>query len=657
MSAWLAFIIPTLGYILPVALSSIYQCNNCGYSDIPTSISNETTHVYLEGNRITSIPRTSLLTLTNVVLLILRRNMLADVEFGSFVGLKISHLDLSFNKLTSVPDVEPLAFSLGVLDLRSNDITTIEPFTFTNFTGLSIIYLLDNSITSLSDFALHIPHPNLNEVHISGNGLHTVSNLAFVGMFVKTMALERNALTDVPCLNMTRGTLNLYLRWNPITTIPAGCSQWWSKLVALRLEQTRLMSLDSISVYTPSLGTLRVDGSPLTISDDTFKNVVALSDVILRDINMFPRFLLSKASLLRVELGGKPISCIDEAWLDGMNKVHTFILSQTSVEVFPSPECSNSTYKNHTAVGYFKSLQTLVINNALLLHLPNLTALGSDSSLVTLQLRSNNIPLVPCFPDTFKLNNLVNLDLLSNKIEYICNLDFAPNIKYLLLSGNSLVDLLFIETTSGPLLSLEHVQIESITIDSLSDPLLSVIPNIKRLKMSSNGIKLFPNIKLIASGVEHIELHGNLIPDVPCSALDDMEKLNYLNLDRNMITHVCPTLLGFTPKLTILVLNNNQLLEIADLRVPTRRQPTRVLLHGNPFRCLTTMCWMLFVPQASYLQLEAGTTQCKDSEDKGKQLITGLTTECTCKYFDYCQIPSFSNFTAISYIICNNFHG
>ena len=659
MRDWLALSIPILVNIIQASLASTYSCNNCGYSEIPTSLmSNETTHVYLKGNRIASIQRASLATLTNIEQLYVDRNLLTDVEFGSFSGLKITHMDLSHNQLTSVPDVEPLASTLWSLDLRNNGITTIQPYTFTNFTALNRIYFLDNLITSLTDFALDTPHANFYHVHIARNGLSALSDLAFARMNGQHIFLDENALTEIPCFDETRKIRYLYLRKNPITKIPSGCGQWWSKLEILYLEQTRLMSLDGITKYTPTLRRLRVDVSDLTLTDQTFKDMSVLQAVMLKNVNLFPQFHSSKSSLVSLELEGKYISCIDEAWLDGMNKVVTFILRQTSLELLPSHGCSNNTYENHTTLGYFKSLKTMIINDGLLLQLPNLTSLGSNSSLVTLQLRSNKIPSVPCFPDTFKLNNLVNLDLLSNKIEYICNLDFAPNIKYLLLSGNSLVDLLFIETTSVPLLSLQRIQIESITIDSLSDALLRVIPNIAQVKMSSNDIKLFPNIKLIASGVEHIELHRNSIPDVPCSALDKMEKLNYLNLDTNMITYVCPTLLSFTPKLTILVLKNNKLLEIADLRVPAHLETTRVLLNGNPFRCLPSMCWMLFVPQASSLQLEVGNAQCKDSEDKGKQLIPGLTTECTCKYFNRYRLSSLPTLTALicPLPMCKKFH-
>ena len=99
------------------------------------------------------------------------------------------------------------------------------------------------------------------------------------------------------------------------------------------------------------------------------------------------------------------------------------------------------------------------------------------------------------------------------------------------------------------------------------------------------------------------------------------------------------------PKLATLILNRNQLVEIADLRGPTRTQPTRVWLESNPLRCLTSMCWMLFIPQGSNLDLGLQSIQCLDGDDIGENLIAGLNMECTCKFLfpflenAYCRLP------------------
>ena len=639
-SVFQIFTIPILAYILPVVPASSYDCNNCGLSNIPTSIPQETTRLYLKGNRITSLSRTSLIALTNITLLDIRRNSLTNVQLDCFSGLKITELVLSYNHLSSVPNVEPLAYYLRSLDLRNNHISTIEPFTFTNFTAISTVYLSFNFITSLPDFAFHTPRANLRALYINANGLYTLGKFTFAQIALHHLVLENNALTEMPCLSNARRVYYPNLRGNPITKIPDGCSQGWSRMHNLYLERTRLTSVDNITKYANNLLRFHIDGSPVVLSDETFKNTHRLQYIYMGDISQFPMFNASKATLLHVQLSGTAIHCIEEAWLDGMDTVVTFILRHTSVAQLPNHGCSNDTYEDSTIHGYFQSLINLEIQYSKLTHFPNLTSLGNESSLTYLRLRENKISFVPCYPDKFKLYDLVFVDLHTNQVSHICNLNFAPNIKYLLLTKNLIADFMFIENTTRPLTNMYYIEIEWISIGFLNDSALRVIPNCGQVRLGWDRIKVFPNIKLIADGVEHIALQGNLISNVPCIALDKMEKLNHLNLDANIITYVCPLLLTLAPKLTVLVLSRNRLVEITDLRIPTRMQTTRVLLNSNPFRCLKTMCWMLFVPHESYLKLEIGNTVCLDGDGIARNIFSGLTTECTCKFFDYYQIVS-----------------
>ena len=158
--------------------------------------------------------------------------------------------------------------------------------------------------------------------------------------------------------------------------------------------------------------------------------------------------------------------------------------------------------------------------------------------------------------------------------------------------------------------------------------------------MDENNIILFPNIKLVASSVIHVELHKNMIPDVPCTALGVMENLLTLYLNDNLISYVCPQILALAPKLVYLVLSGNRLLEIADLRVPTRMQLADVLLNNNSFRCMKNLCWLLFLPTGSYLQLKLENTFCVDGDDIEVNIIAGLTIACTCKDIDLYQTMS-----------------
>ena len=665
-----------LAYIMASALASPYHCRNCNLARIPASIPPETTHLYLQGNQISSISRSTLVPLTQLTMLDVSRNKLIHMELGSFSGLKIAHLVLSNNQLNSVPHIEPLINSLTSLDLRNNLITTIQPYTFTNFTALRNLYFTSNSITSIPDFALQTPFAQLWRLLLDRNHVAMLNNYSFAGINARYLILRNNELTEFPCLNNITWLHNVDLSGNPISSVPFRCGQWWSKLQKLVLTQTRLTSFDNITKYTTGLRHLEATQVSINISKDTFRNTHDLYKVIIRDVNRFPWFYSNKAVMDYIELGGKSMDCIDEEQLHGMNAVRTFRLSQTSVVLVPHPGCSNKSFENGTAHGYFKSLKSILIEDSNLeklpslqcasklvsmylrrnrirmvddaqihglpalydwklshnniTYFPNLTFFGSNNSLTILELHENKIPSIPCFPDEIKLYNLVRIILHDNIINYICNINFAPNIEYIDLTRNAITGNIFKGFTT-PQLNLHSISTRFNNLDIINDSDLRYIQNCQVLRMEHNKIKQFPTVKLIATSAVHIDLRENLIPDVPCDTLDEMEKLTALYLDDNTITYMCPLLLTFAPKLSHLGLSDNRLLEMPDLRLPVRMQPTRVSLHNNPFRCVVTMCWMLFVPHDNPLMLEFGNTRCRVREDSTKYIVAGLTAECTCK--------------------------
>ena len=279
-----------------------------------------------------------------------------------------------------------------------------------------------------------------------------------------------------------------------------------------------------------------VYGAHVTVSNDTFKNTPHLHTVIMRDANQFPRFYSSISTLLYVDLGGRAIHCIEEALLDGMTAVRYFRLWHTSIVRFPHPGCSNRTYENGTVNGYFQSLINFTIDNSnlkelpsfsnvpqlerLILHynklttfhdadmsklnsiyqwqiwrdsltiFPNLTFLGANSSLTIFQLTENGIATVPCFPGGFTMHNLTHIDLQNNRIDYICNLNFAPNINALYLTGNLLVGMVFMESITVTLLSLHSFSMRFSDIDHVSDSALNVIQNCRVLQMDQSKIRV-----------------------------------------------------------------------------------------------------------------------------------------------------------------------
>ena len=97
-----------------------------GFTEFPMVILTCTnlTHLYLECNKLTSIPR-DLVNLVKLKSLSLARNELTSVprELGNLVNLE--KLTLSHNKLTSVPRELENLMNINILTLNDNELTSI----------------------------------------------------------------------------------------------------------------------------------------------------------------------------------------------------------------------------------------------------------------------------------------------------------------------------------------------------------------------------------------------------------------------------------------------------------------------------------------------------------------------------------------------------
>ena len=294
--------------------------------------------------------------------------------------------------------------------------------------------------------------------------------------------------------------------------------------------------------------------------------------------------LFNKETLEYIELEGKDVRCIEGEQLDGMDAIHTFQLWHTSVVLVPHPGCSNKSYGNRIAYGYFHSVKNITIFDSNLEELPSLhnasrlvsvnlqqnritsfdeskipklntlyalklydnnimdfpdlMSLGHNSSLTILELSENRISSIPCFPDELKLYNLVKLVINKNHINHICNLNFAPNIIYLDLTNNNLSGNIFMDSTNFSLPNQHTISTNFNKTDLISDFDLRIIPNCKNLEMKKNKIKQFPNIQPVANTAVNVDLRDNFIPNVQCVALDKLEQMMALHLDDNNINYI-----------------------------------------------------------------------------------------------------------------------
>lgn len=79
------------------------RCSNLQLTEIPQDIPNDTQHIYLDFNLLTTVPANAFAGLPHLVELDLSHNELSHLEPGAFQGLgsSLQFMDLSFNKLVN----------------------------------------------------------------------------------------------------------------------------------------------------------------------------------------------------------------------------------------------------------------------------------------------------------------------------------------------------------------------------------------------------------------------------------------------------------------------------------------------------------------------------------------------------------------------------
>ena len=105
---------------------------------------------------------------------------------------------------------------------------------------------------------------------------------------------------------------------NPITRAPTDCGPRWNTIRILDIQQTLQTSVDNITKYGSSL--FEIGGTPVAFSDEIFRGT-HFSSIVLRDVSWLPQFHSSKLTLCHLELGGIALGCIDEIWLNGLDKL------------------------------------------------------------------------------------------------------------------------------------------------------------------------------------------------------------------------------------------------------------------------------------------------------------------------------------------------
>ena len=154
--------------------------------------------LYLKNCKLKSLPNLTGLP-KSVRIVSLRGNQIEDIS--SIVTMGITHfgmLCLGHNNIKQLPSIVFQTISVWGLDLSSNRLQNIEPFSFTACQhSLAFLILSHNQLTHVSSSAF-MGLTNLLLLFLFGNNISRIHPNAFDGMYIKDLFLNDNSLSEMP---------------------------------------------------------------------------------------------------------------------------------------------------------------------------------------------------------------------------------------------------------------------------------------------------------------------------------------------------------------------------------------------------------------------------------------------------------------------------
>ncbi|MEZ0395532.1 MAG: leucine-rich repeat domain-containing protein, partial [Anaerolineales bacterium] len=407
--------------------------------------------------------------LTRLTELDLSQNRLTSLppEIGNLTSL--TELNLGGNHLPSLPPEIGNLTSLTKLNLGSNHLTSLPP-EIGRLTHLTALYLWNNQLTSLPPEIGNLS--SLTELNLWGNQLTSLPPEIGELANLQTLLLWDNQLTSLPpeIGNLTRLTeLNLW--GNQLPSLPP---EVWRlpRLVKLDISGNPLPELPPELWQKTDWEALGLSRLNLTSLPPEIGNLTRLTELDLQEnhLTSLPPEVWRLPRLVKLYIGGNPLPKLPpELWQK--TDWEALELSRLNLTSLP-PE-----------IGNLSSLTKLELFGNRLTSLP--PEIGNLTRLTELNLRYNQLPSLP--PEIGNLTRLTELNLGGNQLFSLPpEIGNLTRLTRLDLARNQLTSL---PPEIGNLTSLTTLDLERNHLTSLP-PELARLERLKRLKLHGNPLTL-----------------------------------------------------------------------------------------------------------------------------------------------------------------------
>jgi Leucine-rich repeat (LRR) protein len=389
----------------------------------------------------------------------LQGDLVADLQGLS----QLEVLDLSNNKLTSLPtEVRELAH-LRTLNVAENQLRSV-PMEL--FTSTSLIHLNATKNRLEGSFFMVDVIPNLQELRLSNNALTSLSD---------STTLELPALTY------------LDLSANRLSSLPDMTS--WTNLTTLRIGENKLTALPDGFLSLQKLRIADFTANDLTKLDERIALMEALENLSLAANPLRERkFLTMSTDDIRRDLASRLPSEVVDDDVDG--------------EVLDDQVSGPSGGWTVTPAG------TLDLSNKDLTEVDEeaLLALDETKDIRQLNLQQNQLFAIP--PALAQLSHLTTLDLSKNNITTLSHPIELPRLRDLRLAGNKLTSLApLIENLTAP--TLQSLDISQNRLTGALPALTTSFPSLILLLAPDNNLSSVPAPSL--TGLRTVNIANNSI--------------------------------------------------------------------------------------------------------------------------------------------------